>query len=260
MTLIKKRLLRVKSNKRTFKPNDYSLPNPRSSHRPTKTPHSSSVRPTTGSSHRPTFANTYLKNTQQQIVCCSCKDFISETILFHDADGIEYRGCPACQSDLVIDFSKGSIGIDAESVINLLRKHDANEVFSAIDVISHKQRTGERVANSTGLLIHMLKHGVIFPESYMPPAERRKRDAYLKMQKAKEDAEKKKEEAEYLAKQLKAEKLYNSLTAKEKDALRERARAELPSVLHGFKQCIGAKMIELLTRADENHKKSEVSL
>lgn len=250
-SLINKKLLIVKSNRNRFKPNDYCLTVPRSSHRPTKGSDSSSARPTVSSSSGPTFKNTCLKHTQLSIVCCSCKKSINETIRLLDPEGIEYLGCPQCHSDLVIDTSKTGIKIDAESLLNLLSKHDPQEVFKAIDVITHKFKAGENVSNFTGLLIHMLKHGVIYPESYIPPAERRRKDAYMKMLKAKEEAEKRKTEAEYLSKRLEAEKRYNALSPKEKEALRDRAKKELPAILHNFKQCVSEKMIEILTSNDK---------
>lgn|GEM_PF-4139239 len=246
-SLISKKLVAVKSNRSKFKPNDYRLT--RSSGGASRSPVSSSDRPNAGSSAGATFKNTSSKNTQLPFVCCSCKENIAEITRLLDGDEIEYEGCPICHSDLIINASRSNI--NAPSLLNLLNKHDPIEVFKAVDVINHKLRAGESISNFTGLLMHMLRHGIVFPESYITPSERRKRDAYLKMLKEKEEAEKKKAEAEYLAKRLEAEKRYNALNQREREALRDQAKAELPAVLQGFRQCISEKIIEILTRAKD---------
>lgn len=241
--LLHKKLLFVRSNKGVFKPNTYSLT--RSSDRPTTSLSRSSPRPTTSGSHGPTFKNTFLKNTQC-VVCFFCKKIIKETLLLTDADGFEYDGCPLCGSDLLVDTSNPSIRIEAKSLLGILRKNAPEDVFIAIDVIEWKLRKGEIVSNFSGLLMHMLRHGIILPDSYIPPSERRKKDARQKELKRNEESRKRKEADEIVEQHEQAEKLYGALSDSEKLALKARAKKELPTVLHTFKSLIKGKMLELL--------------
>ncbi len=243
-SLVKKKLLYVKSNRKSFKPNEYFLHYFRSSHGTTKAPFSSPPRPTIGSSPGPSFKNNYLKNTH--LVCCGCKKAINETIKIIDSDGFEYDICSTCHSDLIVDTSRSSIKIDAYSLLNILKKYDSEDVLKAIDVIEFKCEQKEKISSFSGLLVYMLKNGIILPENYISHIERRRKKFHLERIKQKVDADKQKVEAEHLAKRENAEKQYEALTSREKNTLKLRAKKELPLILHKFDRCIHERMIDIL--------------
>jgi len=138
--------------------------------------------------------------------------------------------------------------MNATSLLGILEKYDPEEVFKAIDVIEHKKMNGDVVNNFAGLLVSMLKHGIILPASYIPRNERKRKEEMLKKAKELEAIQKSRLDAESEAQRIKAEELYTSLSTNKKHALCNQAKMELPPVLHGISQCVHVKMLEILTR------------
>jgi hypothetical protein len=245
--LLRRKLLCVKSNKRNYKPNEYSLADFGRSTRPTVGLASSSARPTTGGSVGPTNKNTQKQNTLAgRYICCFCRQRINETLRLIDSNGVEYTGCVQCRSDMIIDIPRSPVKIDVESLLNTLKRNDPLEVFKAVDVIQFKSKHGDDITSFSGLLVTMLRYGIMVPDDYIPPIERRRREAHMKALAVKKRDEEQKKETEYLAKRQVAEQRIQLLSEKDRIALELEARNQIPKTLRSFPRYVNEKMISLM--------------
>lgn len=245
-SLIVKGIVKARSNKLDFKPNSYSLPRSGRPNRPTAKSGSSSIRPTARGSVGATTTNTLKPNTHARYVCCSCREALGEIEKLIDENDAAYQCCPKCQGELVIDLIRNPVKIDADSLLRILSRYEAVDVFKALDVIAHKHKQGDNIANVPGLLVSMLKFGIIVPDGYIPPYERRKKEAFIMQQKEKGRAEREKAEAEQRARRLDAETRLSMLSSEERRFLETRARNELPNMLRPYNRYVNEKMIEII--------------
>ncbi len=270
--LIKKGLIKVRSNKQIGKSNAYLIfdpfqtvnPIPRagalkyledlteseapSSERPTP----SSDRPTPPMSERPTKTTKSLKDTTiTSWLCFSCKKELKQTSTQLDLlDATEHIVCPYCASEYIFDLAE--LPISKDSILRVLEPNDPKKVFTALDVI-HFQYEGKD-ANYQKLLLSLLRNGVIIPDQYIPYPDRK----LLAIKKETLDSEIKQKQA--VARQAKeddekkyyddAKKRYDALTSAKKQELREDAVNSLPPLLKNHELAIENAIFKYLMEGE----------
>lgn len=252
--LIKKDLIKVRSNKTIGKSNAYLLFDPFQAINPvpragalkylediteSSQPMSESHTPLP-SSHTPPMTDRHTKTTTYKNtttttglwLCFSCKENFKAPKIDRDMFSNETFICPACSSNLIFDLT--DIPLTQDNLLLILAANDPKKVHEALDVI-HFQYKGSEIIHHKKLLISLLKKGLIQPDGFVPYAERKllsyKRDLVEIERKKKNDAVlslKKEEEVLYFDE---AKRRYDALSTKEKDTIRKDAINVLPSFL-----------------------------
>lgn len=270
--LIKKDLIKVRSNKNLGKSNAYLLfdpfqainPIPRAgalkyleditegsqpmSERHTPVPPSHTP-PMTDRQTKTTIYKTTTKTTSW--LCFLCRENFEEPKIDLDIFKTETYVCPRCSRNLIFDLS--DIPLTQDNLLLILAANDPKKVHEALDVI-HFQYKGNEIIHHKKLLISLLKKGLIQPDGFVPYAERKflsyKRSLIETERKRKEEAVlslKKEKETIYFDE---AKRRYDALPKKKKDTLRKDAINVLPSILKKHDVAIESAIFKYLMEGE----------
>ncbi len=270
--LMKKDLIKVRSNKTVGKSNAYLLfdpfqsvnPSPRAgalkyledlteiaepgSERPTP----SSDRTTPPSSERPTKTTISLKDTTTTAwLCFSCKKELKQTTTQLDLlDSTEHIICPYCASEYIFDLSE--LPVSKDTILRILEPNDPKKVFTALDVI-HFQYEGKD-ANYQKLLLSFLRKGVVIPDQYIPYPERKllalKKESLKTEIEQKQAEAKRAKEAEEKKYYDEAKKRYDALPMTKQKVIRADAVKSLPPLLKKHKLAIENAIFKYLMEGE----------
>jgi RNA polymerase subunit RPABC4/transcription elongation factor Spt4 len=274
--LIKKDLIKVRSNKKLGKSNAYLLFDPFQSLNPipkagalkyledisdSEQPMPESHTPMTDR-HTPPMTESHTKTTTYKStttttgalwLCFSCKEDFKEPKIDKDMFSNETFICPACASNLIFDLT--DIPLTHDNLLLILDANDPQKVHKALDVI-HFQYKGSEIIHHKKLLISLLKKGIIQPDGFIPYAERK----FLSYKNAIAEIERKKKEAAARAMKEKedeiyfeeAKRRYDALSIKEKESLRKDAIKLLPSILKKHDVAIESAIFKYLMDGEFN--------
>ena len=135
-------------------------------------------------------------------------------------------------SSIKTNLIKTNLHTPEECVLD--QKYGKEKVALALDVIDFQYPDRSKIKNLQGLLIKMLSNGIITPNGYLPPEERRKREE-AKKEKEREETRKEKEQKEREEKwSNEAAMKFKSLSISDQEKLREKAINELPAILRNM--------------------------
>ncbi len=191
-----------------------------------------------------TSINTIKTTHTTALLCFSCKKDFSEPKFQLDFENKEYESCPYCLSKLILNLSK--IPLSKKTVLQILKSHEPDKVFLAIDLIRFQYRNTTEVKNYQRLLLGLLRKDIIMPDDYVPFHERRTEEIKKKRKEKEKEDTKLKGKAEEKAYFEEAERRYNSLMKEERDKLEKKVKESLPPILRSIKGAVKAKVFEIL--------------
>lgn len=164
------------------------------------------------------------KKSSGDVYCCCCKE-TSEKPVVDNGTPI----CPHCHDEKVLNLK--TLPVSISFFLQLIRIFGGDKVFLALDVTKIQYPDPSAVRNYEGLLIHLLKSGIIVGDRYHQEKELRRRRLQLREQERHRLALRQEQEKEEDLQNKAIDQAYASLPPEEKSTLLDQARELVPEFI-----------------------------
>lgn len=169
------------------------------------------------------------KKSSGDVYCCCCKE-TSEKPVVDNGTPI----CPHCHDEKILNLK--TLPVSISFFLQLIRIFGGDKVFLALDVTKIQYPDPSAVRNYEGLLIHLLKSGIIVGDKYHQEKEHRRRRSQLREQERQRLAQRQEQEKEEDLQDKAIEQIYASLPTEDKSALLDQARELVPAFVRSALQ------------------------